>query len=105
MQDKEAFKLFRKLSIEALQQGLNSVEKVNAPRWLITLLISPVFLFETLKLFVKTMYTMLVNIAYNLLALVMAPFIGLYVFVDIWMIMAWFFGRIINKMATGKESE
>lgn len=82
--------------------ALKDVGPVNAPRWLLVLGIIPVFLWEATKVTCRFIIGMLIIMVSAIVAVAIAPFIGLYALFDTLWIMAWFFARILDKM-TGEQ--
>lgn len=99
---KDEFNQIRQRAIASYMEALKDVGPVNAPRWLLTLGIIPVFLWEALKVTGRFFIGMLVIVTSAIVATAIAPFLGLYALFDTLWVMAWFFARILDKM-TGEQ--
>lgn len=86
-----------------MKDALARAEPTDVPRWLITLLVIPLFLFEVGKLSLGMLIQVQVQVIWLLLQAAATPFIGLYILVDIIIVLRWFFARILDKMCGGNK--
>ena len=96
------FENIRKRAVASYMDTLADVEQADAPRWLLTLCILPVWLWEVFKTVLGFGVGVMVSIGGHFIAMLIAPFAGLYAMVDTLWLMTWFFARIIDKMV-GEE--
>lgn len=89
--------------IDRLMEALDTVTPVDAPKWVITLLIAPLFVWEVLRLTGLTAYNCVMGITTLIALVVFQPFIWLYFLFDMILITRWFFARIIDSMHGDKS--
>jgi hypothetical protein len=98
----KGFAKHRADAIEVCTETLAKLETTSAPRWVITLLTVPIFIWMVLSTFLKVLVWTAANIVGALFAIAAAPFIGLYIFADLTVIMFWFMRRASRKLS-GEE--
>lgn len=103
--EKSNLKKTREMCVAHMQETLATIESgstTTTPRWLLTLLITPLFIWEVGKTALHMAWSVTKQILACFLQIFMAPFVGAYIFFDIVVIMAWYFRLIINKMSGEK---
>ena len=96
------FENIRKRAVASYMDTLADVEQADAPRWLLTLCILPVWLWEVFKAVLGFGLGIVLTIGTYIVAMAVTPFAGLYAMFDTLWLMSWFFARIIDKMV-GEE--
>lgn len=99
MRDVNKYKEIRSKVVEQMKETLASTTRCDAPRWLITAIIVPVFIWEVIKLLGRVVVAVATDTAIKLATICAAPFVAFYVVVDTVMILRWFFARAIDKMS------
>ena len=96
------FENIRKRAVASYMETLADVEQTDAPTSLLTWFILPVWLWEVFKTVLGFGVGVMVSIGGHFIAILIAPFAGLYAMFDTLWLMTWFFARIIDKMV-GEE--
>lgn len=94
---------FREEAVKACKSSLETLEAVEAPKWLITLFILPVFIYTVVLTLFKVLVWTVTNMLGALFAIMAAPFVGLFVFVDLLVILYWFSVKVVRRLSGEEE--
>lgn len=90
-------------AIDSMNESLAEIHRVNAPPWLLSAMMAPVFLglivWEALA-----MVWVLIRIWVSLVgSMLVAPFAVVWLFVDICCMVGWYLSLVVQKMTGGKR--
>lgn len=88
----------RRRSIADMKEALEYVQPTTAPRWLLTILIIPIVVWEIVKAGFRTLLAGLATFGACLIAMVLVIPFMLFIFIDTVLVIRWFFSRILDKM-------
>lgn len=89
----------REVAVKAMQEALDNVEPIGAPVALVTLMITPFYIWKVLRIAVLFMIAMFRNMGRMVWGMVTLPFYVAYFYVDTILLLTWFFKRTIKRMS------
>lgn len=103
MREDRTFKALRDKHVAHLQLTLEQVKPTTAPRWFMATFCTPIFVWDFIKLVVRTLFSVAGATLFSAAHLCMVPVIATFLFVDMTMIQVWYYRRIIDKMCGGSK--
>lgn len=97
------FRTERELLVGKLQKFLAEQQRSHTPRGIVVAFMVPMFLYLCLSVAFKIALRMVVGVIGKALVILAAPFVALYIWIDLTLILLWFFVSATQKL--GKESK
>lgn len=95
-------KLVRAAAIKSMQDQLEQAEPIGLPLWLVSLMMTPVFLGTIAIALFRMIFGMIVSMLEHAFWFIASPFVSIYLWCDLVIVSWWYFGCLCRKF-TGEK--